>query len=148
VVYDRGSPLLGYKVLIMANDGTYLEEASNCDGSDSAIMAATTCTIPAIVLNSSPFDLPWGSTLYVKVLAYNDFGDSLDSLISDVEFIRKQPDSPVLAEDLSLRTSTSFTLEWDEPFNGGAQIIDYRLSFDQSTGVFVTLDGNILETSY
>ena len=129
-VYIRGSPLLGYKILFLANDGSYKEEKTHCDGSSPAIMSALTCTIPTNVFTQSPLSLPWGSTVQTKVLAYNTYGDSLDSAISTAVFIRKKPDAPILTENRALRTPTSFGLQWEEPFTGGAPIIDYRITYD------------------
>ena len=81
-------------------------------------------------MTQSPLELPWGSTINTKVIAYNLYGDSNDSPISDFEFIRKAPDAPVLTENTALRTATSIGLQWDEPFTGGAAIIDYRITYD------------------
>ena len=93
-------------------------------------MSALTCTIPTNVFTQSPLSLPWGSTVQTKVLAYNTYGDSLDSAISTAVFIRKKPDAPILTENRALRTPTSFGLQWEEPFTGGAPIIDYRITYD------------------
>jgi len=39
----------------------------------------TYCKIPVTVLRSSPFSLPWGSSVYAKVIAFNLYGNSLQS---------------------------------------------------------------------
>jgi hypothetical protein len=126
--YDRGAAIQGYKVLIIRNDGVYDEELSYCDGSDFTIISALTCTIPASTLLAAPHELPWGSIIYLKVVAYNQHGDSNDSPIADNTFIRTKPDAPVLT--LKTRGVTEMVLEWALPFDGGTPIIDYRISYD------------------
>jgi hypothetical protein len=126
--YDRGAPILGYKILIQKADGVYDEELTNCDGSDPTIIAALSCDIPASALLATPHELPWGATVYTKVVAYNLLGDSHDSPIASNTFIRTKPDAPVLV--LKQRGVTEMELEWAEPFDGGAPIIDYRISYD------------------
>jgi hypothetical protein len=37
---------------------------------------ATSCTIPVTSLKSAPFSLPWGSSVYAKVIAINLYGNS------------------------------------------------------------------------
>jgi hypothetical protein len=55
---------------------TFSLELINCDGSTSAIVAATACTVPVSILTSAPFNLTWGSSVYAKVIATNKYGDS------------------------------------------------------------------------
>lgn len=51
------------------------------------------------------------------------------------------PDAPInLVEDLSIKTSTVISIKWQQgSSNGGAQVIDYRVSYDQGTGIYVVL---------
>jgi hypothetical protein len=60
------------------------------------------------------------------------------------------PDAPInLAENEALRSATSISFSWDEgAANGGAPVLDYRISTDQSTGVWVILDSGITNTYY
>ena len=53
-----GSLITAYKVQIRQGDGfTYSTETVNCDGSNPAIVAATSCTVPISVLMTAPFNL-------------------------------------------------------------------------------------------
>jgi len=79
------------------------------------------------VLKTSPYNLAWGTLVYVRVVATNIYGNSG---ISDVGFganLVTNPDPPInLAEDLTQRTLTTLGLTWsDAPFNGGDYILDY-----------------------
>jgi hypothetical protein len=75
---DNGGYVIGsYTIYIRESDlTTYYTELSNCDGTESGIVAATSCTIPVTVLRAAPFNLPWGSDVYAKVLATNIYGSS------------------------------------------------------------------------
>ena len=52
-----GAEILGYKVFIRWQDGTYTEEKTHCDGSSAVIIANTQCVIPITVLIASPYSL-------------------------------------------------------------------------------------------
>ena len=128
----NGSPILGYRVKIRQNDLLYTEELVNCDGSTAVIRDATSCSIPISVLTASPYSLPWGSNVYAKVIAYNDYGDSLVSDPGSEAIILTIPDAPVgLTEEISARSADSISFTWSPgPANGGADVLDYRISFD------------------
>jgi len=50
-----------------------------------------------------------------------------------------------LTEIVDMRKSSSITFTWNEgDFNGGSEVIDYRVSFDQSTGTWTDLSSEIL----
>jgi hypothetical protein len=67
----------------------------NCDGSDSVVMSDTKCTVPISVLRAAPFELPWGSSVFAKVMATNIFGNSIPSEAGFGAVIITKPDSPV-----------------------------------------------------
>lgn len=46
-------------------------------------------------MRSSPFNIPWGSYVYAKVIAVNIIGDSPISPISNGALILTVPDAPV-----------------------------------------------------
>ena len=49
------------------------------------------CTIPAGVFISSYYGLNWGSSVFVKVLAYNSYGDSLFSPVGNGAVLLTKP---------------------------------------------------------
>lgn len=89
----------------------------------------TSCTIPVTVFRSTPFDLPWGSSIWAKVIATNLYGDSAQSEEGNGALISTTPDAPInLAEDYILRTKSTLGITWeDAEFTGGIDIIDYRI---------------------
>jgi hypothetical protein len=77
---DNGSEISSYTVQILQNDGvTFSQNLNYCDGSDSAIISATQCTLPLATLISTPYSLVLGDSVQVKVIATNIKGDSSES---------------------------------------------------------------------
>ncbi len=122
---NGGSIITGYSITIRQSDlNTFSADLTNCDQSASTI---TTCTIPVSSLRNSPFSLEWGSSVYVKVAAINNYGTSEVSSEGNGAVITTTPDAPIsLVEETSLKTKSSISLTWSPaPFTGGAVIIDY-----------------------
>lgn len=90
------------------------------------------CTVPKLTFRGEPFNLAWGSSIYAKVIAYNLYGDSAESLVGNGAIILVVPDAPVnLIEVYAERTATALGLTWEEgPANGGATVLDYQVSID------------------
>jgi hypothetical protein len=71
---SNGSPITGYMVYIQQSDlATFSVDSTNCDLSNSN---STQCLVPINVLRSSVYKLPWGSSVYAYVEAYNAYGKS------------------------------------------------------------------------
>lgn len=89
-------------------------ELINCDGSLSALVSATSCTIPVSILTNAPFNLTWGSSVYAKVIATNMYGDSPVSAIGNGAVIITYPSAPLnLTEIITVRTATTLGLQWN-----------------------------------
>jgi hypothetical protein len=101
-------------------------------------------------LRNAPYSLQWGSSVYAKIVAENIYGESIWSQAGNGAVIITYADAPKdLAEDVSRRTSSSITFSWHEgDNNGGSDVIDYRLSFDQATGSFVVLAASVTGLEY
>jgi hypothetical protein len=78
-------------------------------------------------LKNSPFSLEWGSSIFAKVVAINDYGRSLESPEGNGAVIITYADKPTnLAETVSARTATTITFTWVAGLlNGGSTVIDY-----------------------
>jgi hypothetical protein len=99
---NNGAAITSYSVLIAQSDGTFTEDSTNCDGSDSTIVTATQCTVPLSALTSAPYSLSLGDSVNVKVIATNVKGDSSESSQGSGATIITAPDAPVgLVEDTS-----------------------------------------------
>jgi hypothetical protein len=60
------------------------------------------------------------------------------------------PDSPVnLQNDPSVTRNNVLRFTWqDGSSDGGSSILDYRITYDQSTGNYITLASGVTENSY
>jgi hypothetical protein len=78
--FNGGSGITAYKILIRHSDNvTFTENKADCDGSEPSIMAVFSCTIPITSLLVAPYNLPWGSHVYAKIVAVNVVGQSVNS---------------------------------------------------------------------
>jgi hypothetical protein len=113
-------------------------------------MSATECSVPISVLILTPYSLSWGSNVHAKVIAYNVYGDSLTSEPGNEAIILTVPDSPVsLVETVSERTDNSITFTWSEGvIDGGASVLDYRITYDQATDTYIELETGVTALAY
>jgi hypothetical protein len=69
------------------------------------IVAAAKCTIKISTLRSEPFLLPWGSSIYARIIARNDIGDSIPSEIGNNAIILTVPGAPINLQTIQAQTS-------------------------------------------
>ena len=80
-----------------------------------------------------------GKTYSFKVQARSAVGLSVMSSVANI-LCASIPNAPVLSYDLSSTTTSQIALTWvDGASTGGVPVIDYRISYDQSTGNYVVL---------
>lgn len=129
----QGSPITAYTISIRQSDGlTYDTELTSCDGTDPVIVSGTTCSVPIPALQAAPFSLPWGSSIYAKIIATNIYGSSANSDEGNGAIILTIPDTPInFANNAVLTSASQISLTWEDgPSDGGTSIISYRISFD------------------
>ena len=125
---NGGSAITSYTVYIQTSDiNSYKTELTFCDGSIVTIISQLSCTIPSIVLHQSPFNLSWGSHVYAKILATNNYGNSLLSLDGDGGIIVAVPDAPINLQEVPYeRTMTTLGISWSDGLDlGGLPITSY-----------------------
>jgi len=72
---NRGATIISYIIKIGTSDNlTFIQDLVNCDGSNAAIRDSQKCLIPFTTLTAAPFNLQWGSSIVVKVIAINSIG--------------------------------------------------------------------------
>jgi hypothetical protein len=147
---NNGLPITGYEVYIRQFDLSYILDRTVCDGLDLTVITNTECTVPLSDLSSIPYYLQLGHKIYIKVRAINDYGSSdlSEAGISDgMEFV---PDAPVNLQDMVHITSDSVIgISWQEgASNGDSPVLDYRVTYDQSTGNYVMLVDGLAQTDY
>jgi hypothetical protein len=102
------------------------------------------------VLTVTPYSLPWGSHVYAKIIAYNIYGDSMTSEPGFEAIILTVPNAPrYLGETVSARTENSITFTYSAgAANGGAPVLDYRISYDQASDTYIELESGVTTLSY
>ena len=82
------------------------------------------------------------------MVAYNLYGSSDSSSVGNGALILTNPDAPtMITEFVSSRSATTITFTWLEGTkNGGAAVLDYRVSYDQSTGLYIDIASGIAQT--
>lgn len=149
--YNGGSDITSYQIFIGESDeSTFTYESSMCDGSDASIVSSRSCLIPNIQFTYAPFSLSWGDDVYAKIVATNIKGNSAVSDSATGSRILKVPDAPInLLDDPSVTVSSQIKFSWSEGSgNGGSPVIDYKISFSESGGVYQTLETGITDTFY
>jgi hypothetical protein len=90
----NGSPITAYRIFFKTATNSYVEELSNCNGSDTDIVSTQSCTVPLAIFKEEPFNLFEGDHIYVKVSAINDYGESVTSAVGDGASLLVVPDAP------------------------------------------------------
>ena len=95
-----GSAITSLVIYIRHSDEVnFSTEPIDCDGQSSAIVLSNTCAIPISTLKQPPFDLPWGGSVFAKVVATNIYGSSAESNQGNGAILLTYPDAPTdLAE--------------------------------------------------
>ena len=95
------------------------------------MISAHSCSVLIADLITSPYHLPWGSSVYAKVTATNIINDSLQSDEGNGAVILTNPDAPRdLTNIPSITMATQVGLSWSEGLeNGGSSVIDYTLEY-------------------
>ena len=140
---ENGTPIIKYNIKIRKADSTFTNELVGCDGSKQTIVSETQCTVPLATLTELPFNLVFGDAVAVKLTASNAYGESLESDVGSGATIQLVPDPPInLANNLLTTLDDRIGITWEDgPSNGGSQIIDYEVWYDQGlqTNQFVIL---------
>ena len=88
--------MTAYTITIRQNDLiTYSDTLPTCDGKQSDIIVALTCSVPIATLMASPYNLPWGSSIHAIITSTNAYGTSIDSAAGNGAVILIVPDAPV-----------------------------------------------------
>lgn len=85
--------------------------------------------VPISTLIASPYTLPYGSSIWARVTATNQFGTS-DYGEGNGAIILTVPTAPEAYNYVPGTTNTQVTIAWPNPFeNGGTPILDYSISY-------------------
>jgi hypothetical protein len=86
----------------------------------------------------------------VKVTAFNSVGSGPSSSVGGDAVSAVVPNPPInLARNQLLTTVSQVSLTWADPvFDGGSSIIDYQVSYDQGTGVFLIIGTGLTSKAF
>ena len=104
-----------------------------------------------MILTQAPLSLKWGDHVFANIVAVNVKGSSVVSDNGNGAQILTIPDAPInVAEVVALTNAETCSFTWDAGVNnGGTEVIDYRVSFNQGFGsTFYILESNIISTPY
>lgn len=92
-----------------------------------------------VVLTATPYLLVFGDSVFAKIIATNYYGDSLESDAGNGARVLLVPSAPInLVKNKVTTTAFVIGFSWEDGAStGGSDIIDYKISYDQSTGEFV-----------
>jgi hypothetical protein len=106
--YNGATAITAYSITIKTSDGvSYLADEINCNGATPSIIASRSCTIPVGTLTTTPFNLPWGASIYAKVSATNVIGTSTPSVAGNGAVMLTSPDAPINLANVPAITSAS-----------------------------------------
>ena len=125
-------------------------DLSVCDGTGFEVMLGTQCTVALKTLQAEPFNIYVGYSIYIKVVAQNQYGTSPISDPGNGAVMVSVPDAPFLVmNDASITDDSKIGLFWfDGATNGGSVILDYKIEWDQSIGFWSTLTEGYLDRAY
>jgi hypothetical protein len=147
----NGAAILSYDIQVReADETTFSNVLSHCDGSLASVVNALSCTIPVSILRAAPFSLPWGTNVHAQLYATNSEGDSVMSEVGNGAIITTYPDAPInLQENSSDRDTGILGMVWEQAaFNGGAVIEDYQIWIAVSGQAFEVLASGLASPAY
>jgi len=118
-----------------------------------AVISCTTtcsCTIPIATLKAAPYNLVAPASVFATVLATSSLGSSAASVAGNGAVIPTNPDPPtLLTNNAAVTNSSVIGFTWTAPVNnGGSQVLDYLIEWDQGSSSWDNLDSSISLTSY
>lgn len=92
----------------------------------------------------------WGSSVSATVVAYNAYGNSLNSTQGNGAVIITNPDSPLsLAENVATRGPTQIGITWSQgASNGGTSVIDYQVWITTGSNPYTLVASGVTLTQY
>lgn len=94
--------------------------------------------------------MPWGSSVYADVQAFNYIGGSTISSGGNGAIIIIVPDPPVNLQNVAEITDAyQIGLSWQQGAStGGTAITEYILSYDQGINTYVVFESGITSTGF
>jgi hypothetical protein len=113
---NNGFEIHAYRFFFLTSDGTtFAEESTECDGTNQAIVSGLQCQVALTTFQAAPFSLSQGTSIVVKIVSVNTYGESTESTTGNGAVIRNVPDAPInlqnVAFDIVDRTNPETTTD-------------------------------------
>lgn len=134
--YNGGSATTSALIEIQEVDGTWTEDAVNCDGSDTTIFAAKQCSLLMKEdIRGTPFNLEIGDYIKARITFTNELGDSLVSAeTTSPPTVQTEPEAPSSKPVRNVLTAgTTMYVDIAEltgTQTGGSDITSYNVEID------------------
>jgi len=90
-----------------------------------------------------------GQSVRARISAVNFYGESELSVAGRGAIIVSVPDAPILSNDPDVTNENRIGLRWQGGLSdGGTAVLDYRITYDQSIGTYITLVEVLTQTQY
>jgi hypothetical protein len=127
----------------------YLEETVECVGTSTDVIDNQICHVALDTLIVPPWSLVMNEEVWVQIIAFNYYGESLISDSGNNGLIKLIPDAPVnLLDDRSVTNDDRIKFTYEEgASDGGDPVIDFYIYYDQATnsGTWVLLEPGVIE---
>lgn len=103
------------------------------------------CSVPITTLLASPYNLPWGSSIFAQISATNSYGTSVLSQGDNGAIILTVPSAVVVSNYDAGTSATQIVINWTEaPENGGTLVLDYEIQLAVGTdGTYSIIESSI-----
>ncbi|MCP3681809.1 MAG: fibronectin type III domain-containing protein, partial [bacterium] len=128
-----------YRVKVKLTDGSYKEDTTNCDGTDSTIKTNKYCDIPMSVFWTTPYSFKLNDAVVAKVEVENSLGWSAQSNDSNTNIVTLLKPTTPSSSPTNGSTTTESQIELNitpissSPENGGSPINNYTIEWDNGT---------------
>lgn len=136
--YDGGSSITSYSIIFQQKDGSFSQDLTYCDGSQSSVVLKLYCDVPFKEFIDPPFSLQFKDLIVVQIKASNVIGSSNFSdpnivgiNIKTIPVTPTTPPSIVSSNEQSI-SLTMTQLAGDQ--TGGSSILYYELDWDSGSG--------------
>lgn len=137
---DHSSVITSYEILFMLANGDFAHELTRCDGADTTVVSARTCSVPMATLRTLTAR-PRDSLIRVKIRAFNAKGSGDYSEVNTAgATIETEPTNlSVVSIDVPSTSNTATKVVWTA-LTGSARggwnvaITQYEVYWDQAQG--------------
>jgi len=90
-----------------------------------------------------------GQSVRARISAINFYGESELSDVGRGAIFVSVPDTPLLSNNPDVTNENRIGLSWQGGLSdGGTAVLDYRITYDQSIGTYITLAEDLMQTQY